>query len=292
VIGSVTAVDRVCAGLSAQGFTAISYSRRNFDAPAVGPDGKRYGVSPGTWINLIRAFFWGRNFEGANALGRTFEKKRTEDLLFLLRYIAELDLPGADKNVIFLAGYDFGGAGAAYVGESADALAEFPGLRGLIAVESQFLSLYEEDRHRAPAPPDEAVQWFRNIWNDITQGALDLTPRKMAGIGRVPHPKLPILFLVSDKVLDARHRGAEYRPIIRSLQASPAVVVTVPGSGPLSYSDYPGKYPLYALFSAGKGDSVWKNEEYIEGTAMIITGFASLVLSDSSGLAVKPLGAK
>ncbi|MDR0562132.1 MAG: hypothetical protein LBG73_05535 [Spirochaetaceae bacterium] len=284
ILGSVAAIDTVCTALEAQGFTVITYSRRNFDVPAVGEGGKTYGVSPGTLIRVIRAFGMGTAFEGANGFGRTFEGERTEDILFLLAYIREsLELPSTDKNTVFLTGYDFGGSAVVFIGESAELLKSNPQLKGFIAVESPLLSVYQVERRPPPDPPEEAVQWFRNLWSGIAEKVLDLIPKRMSGLERVPRTEAPTLFLVSDKISDPRSRDGRYRPVVRTLQSSLAALVTVPGAGPLNYSDYPAKYPLYGAIYSGSQPGGLKNAEWIEATAWLITRFAELAVSEYQG---------
>jgi hypothetical protein len=284
VIGSVTAVDLVCTALEAQGFKVITYSRRNFDVPAVGHQGKRYGVSPGTLFRLFRAFALGTAFEDANSLGRTLEGERTEDMLFLLAYIRDvLDLGRfTDKSTVFLAGYDLGGSGSLFIGESSELIKDNPQLKGVIVIESPLWSLYQAEQRRPPAPPEGSVLWFRNMWSGITGWFLGLAPKKMIGVEQVPRLKLPALFLVSDKAAIPRYRDGPYRPIIRMLQSSQSAIAAVNGAGVLAYSDYPVKYPLYGAFFPGSKPRVWEPAEYIEGTAAIIGAFASLAVSGSS----------
>ncbi|MDR2534453.1 MAG: hypothetical protein LBD29_00295 [Treponema sp.] len=285
-IGSITAVDKICGALEAQGFTVIAYSRRNFDFPSVGEAGKKYSSPLGTVIRLFRVLLMGTQFEESNILGRTFEGERTEDILFLLSYIKNEDnlvflQASTDKNTIFLAGYGFSGSAAVYIGESAELLKQNPEIKGLIAVESPFWSVYKVEERQPPMPPEAAVEWFKNLWTGVAKGVLNLKPKKMIGIERILRPLVPTLFLVSDRAAAIKRQEQRYQPIVRTIHSSSsaAAMAAVNGAGILDYSDYPAKYPLYRVFFSGSKQGLWKNSEFIEGTAALITAFAGLVLS-------------
>lgn len=288
MIGSITAVDKVCGELEAQGFTVISYSRRKFDSPAVGEAGKKYGSPLGGQIRFLQALVMGKTFEKPNALGRTFEEERKADILFLLAYIkrelAQGPLgPATDTDTLFLAGYGTGGSALVFIGESPEFIKTNPQVKGLMVVESPLWSIYDVEERHPPKPPDEAVKWFKTLWSSVTNGFINLWPKKIVGIERIPRPGLPTLFMVSDRAIHPRHRERRYRPMAGLLKTPTlTALAAAEGAGILDYSDYPAKYPLYAAFFSGGKRPVWKNSECMAGTASLMTAFASLVLSGAS----------
>lgn len=255
VFGSVGMVDQVCGKLRDQGFTVLSFSRRGFDFPAWGAEGKRYGPPVQERFRIFQAFAQGNATAGANRRGRALEAGRMDDIRFLLSYIRQglyRDFPesGADQNTLFLAGYDAGGSALALLGTSPEWRAANPAVKGLILVESPLWSVYEF------ADPEH--------------------PPKVKSLIR---PQVPALFMTSDRINDPQKRNRPYGPLLQILETdTPVVLAAVDGAGPLDYSDCPAKYPLYSACISGNKQAQWKYDVFIEGTASIMTNFASLLL--------------
>ncbi|MDR1987132.1 MAG: hypothetical protein LBP88_09225 [Treponema sp.] len=256
VFGSVGMVDQVCGKLRDQGFTVLSFSRRGFDFPAWGADGKQYSPPMQERFRILQAFAQGNATETANLQGRALETGRMEDIGFLLSYIKQYlhrDFPdaGAERNTLFLAGYDAGGSALALLGSSPEWRAANPEVQGLILVESPLWSAYQFDG---------------------LEDSPQITPLRL---------QVPTLFMTADRVNDPQKRNRAYGPILQILQThTPAVLAAVDGAGPLDYSDCPVKYPLYSAFLSGNKQTPWKYDAFIEGTGSIMTNFASLLLEN------------
>jgi hypothetical protein len=299
--GSVTVIDRVCGELRDAGFTVAAYSRRGFDSPAVGPDGKKYYLSPGGRKRLFRAENQGGTTAAANAIGRSLEEGRRQDIVFLLNLLRQNRplFSGTDPAAVFLAGYNEGGAALLELSGAPDFAARYPAVKGVIAVESPLLSaLTRED---APAALPSGGNWFSAVWSGIRGRAAALRPRKITGIGEVPRPNVPVCFIVSDKAADPRYRETRYATIFKALLHArvPAVLVAAAGAGPLDYSDIPEKYPIYpVLRPGGRALPPGSLARGIHGpgeTAALMTNFAAAVLApgpETEERTVPPLSRK
>ncbi|MDR1955596.1 MAG: hypothetical protein LBQ30_01925 [Treponema sp.] len=267
VFGSVGMVDKVCGKLRDHGFTVLSFSRRFFDCPAWGTEGTQYNLPLWDQFRILQALIQGNSLEKANAWGKTLEAGRKEDILFLLSYIKrdlQADFPEAavDLNTLFVAGYEAGGSALALLGASPEWCAANPAIKGLIVVESPLWSMYQ-----AASDADPAAR----------------KSKKLHGLGPVSRPRLPILFMTSDRVSDPQERERRYGPLLKILQTdAPVVLAAVDGAGPLDYSDCPASYPLYSALFPGNNRTSWKYGTFIEGTASIMTNFASLLLETAA----------
>ncbi|MDR2518621.1 MAG: hypothetical protein LBD13_04315 [Spirochaetaceae bacterium] len=285
VAGSIAAVDKVCAALQAQGFQAVSFARKGIDSPAFGPGRRKYPAPLGGNAKHLLALLMGTAFAGPNQWGRRFEEERKKDAAFLAAYLTESSeisalATSAGKGPLFLAGYGAGGSALVLLGESAEFLGRHPRIRGIIAVESPFWSLYRPEERQAPLPPEEAAQWFKTFWSALAVWSANLFPKRTAGLDRVPSPEIPTLFIVSDKAANPRYARKQYLPVTESLRESGKTSMAfIEGAGVLDYTDCPGKYPLYSAFFSGSMLPRLKNQDYMAETASLIRAFASLHLS-------------
>ncbi|MDR2661636.1 MAG: hypothetical protein LBC31_01410 [Treponema sp.] len=294
VAGSFPVIDAVCGALGERGFTVITYSRTGFDSPAVDSSGMPVRLFfPGLY-RLINALCRGLSDVAANAGGRELEEERRLDAEFLLRElpvnnILRSKLAGADRNRIFLAGYGAGGAALTVLAGMEDFAAAHPQVRGIIAVESPLLSSLEGDAPPPPPPPP------KNLAGAFIRGAGDfagsLIPKKITHVGTIPRPLLPVLFILSDRVI--QNRSGRYETILRTLGAArnTALLAAVPGAGPFDYSDSPRYYPIYSALFRGAAH----REGQAGGpaiTAALMTNFAALILErtqDGEGFGNVPL---
>jgi hypothetical protein len=284
--GSVQAVDKVSAGLRDRGFVVISYSRRGFDAPALGEGCRKYFVSPLKYLTMWRISRSGAKTAAANSPGRELERGREEDISFLLPFIGEnrgpegdVLAPEADLHSLFLAGFDAGGAALLHLAETPD---RCPGVRGIITVEGALWSAFRAEVRDTPAPEGS---WFARALGAVKNRAAALRPLKIAGTGPVPRPVLPVLNLVSDRIQSREPGDPRYAPLREMMENSlyPMALLSLEGAGPLDYTDYPATHPLYPFLFPGKEKRNFGAAEAIENTVTVISDFAVLVLTAPPG---------
>jgi hypothetical protein len=302
ITGSMLMVDRLCAALRDGGFTVISYSRLDFDFPAVDKDGKLRRPPLTNVLELFHSYTGGRFSKAANDTGRFLETERQEDTRFLLGLIQQnrgipgyAEPPGSetDWDCVFAAGYGAGGSALLSL------TGKDPALRGIIAIESQLLSVYRGNEPLpAPEPPKNA-NWFQAFWAEISARAAAAGSRKITGIGAVPNPQAPLCFIVSDQVQNVKHRNGRYAAPLRVFHTTtaPAILAAVSGAGILDYSDVPEKYPIYSALFSVRGKKAWSRAGSVPGTAALIINFAASILErENTGggpsLSRKPLDAE
>jgi hypothetical protein len=301
VTGSILMADRLCASLRDGGFTVVSYSRLDFDFPAFDENGNLRQPPLMNALNLLHAYAGGRFFKAANNAGRFLETERREDIRFLLGLIRQnrgipgyADPPGGetDWGCVFAAGYGAGGSALlSLTGEDA-------ALRGIVAIESQLLSVYRgNEEPPAPEPPENAGR-LRSFWAKIpVRAAVSAAFRKITGIGAAPNPQAPLCFIVSDRVQSVKYQNGRYAALIRVFRTTtaPAILAAVSGAGVLDYSDVPEKYPFYSALFSGLGKNPRSRAGCVPRTAALIINFAASVLEQENGgpsLSRKPLDAE
>jgi hypothetical protein len=291
--GSVTMTDRLCDTLRQGGFTVMTYSRRGLDLPAVTSEGKRIGLPWGKLYGLFQTFSRGMLMEKANARGRKLEEERARDIVFLLaqiranRNLREFSLAGADPDCLFLAGYGEGGAALLLLAGSPGFAAQYPAVRGILAVESPVLSILHGEE-RKTVPPREDAGWFRSLWAGLSGWAANTGPKKITAMSAAPGPEVPLFLLLSDRVIDPQYRNTRYKTILGVFGNSraQAVLTAVHGAGPLDYSDIPGKFPLMSALFPGKGKTARDFNQLNRMTAALMINFASPLLEAEPGIAI------
>jgi hypothetical protein len=284
--GSLTAVDRICGELSRRGFTVLSYSRRGIDAPAIRESGKKQMLSPARTIRLLRATLWGTKSAAANAIGGALETERMQDINYLLSSLTQRGGIGnwlpeeADRDRIFIAGYGAGGAALIRLGGAPEFVERNPGVRGIIALESPVLSALKPAPLKTLQITKEEVGGLYFFWANVAARFSALEPKKISGIGTLPLSDIPVLFILSDRVLYSRDRERRYLSVLEIFRtgSKPIALAAVPGAGPLDYSDVPEKYPLLSLLFPGDQPPLWSKEDHAPGTASLITNFAALLI--------------
>jgi predicted alpha/beta hydrolase len=267
-LGSVWAVDRLCAELRQAGFTVISYSHAGVDVPALTIDGKLRWPTLSDVTTLAQALLAGGSFVEANQHGRDIEEARRRDIEALL---TTLDVR-APLVPIVLVGYNAGGSALTQLAASSAFISAHPRVKGVIAVESRLWSVYElpPGAEGADAPVLPAfVDKLAALW-----------PKPVFPTGMFPQPALPTLFLESDQITVQKRREGVYAPLLRALPSSNALLIAVEGAGRLDYTDYRAKYPLYALLFHGRSAALWRDEEFVTGTASVMANFATQVLAE------------
>ena len=288
--GSITAVDRVCAALRDRGFTVLSYSRRGFDFPAADGKGGLHLVSPGKILAYWRAFRAGTTLKKANDQGKILETERQRDIEFLLPRIPALAGGGpAGEAPLFVAGYGAGGSALILLAGDAGFSLRYPGVRGVIALESRLWSIY---RYDPPvfSPIPAGTPWYARLRADLARRLDGLKTRRISGIGSLPRPGLPLLCVVSDLAesgtVKGKGAGADkpYQALLAALRSSPGptALAAFKGSGPLDYSDYPLSYPVYSFLFQGQARGAEKSLDPVGDTAGIICNFAVKLLEQDA----------
>jgi hypothetical protein len=278
--GSVKAVDRLCAALRDRGFSVLSFRRR--------------GESPANFPAWLQSFHWGTVLERANRMGRGMEEKRREDIEFLLPYIRQNNLflvPGADMEATILAGWGAGGAALIYLADEAAGVSYAAGrtgrivgtgVRGIVAVESRFWSLWKgEERQGGAVFP--GMDWFLRGKTLALNWLNNLAPLRIAGLEDAPKPRFPVLYLASDWAFNFKSAEKDYLAAYTLLRGSPkpAAIASFNGAGPLDYTGYPVDYPLYPALFPGRGRAGLLSEDFTGKTADLIANFTALLLQNT-----------
>jgi hypothetical protein len=261
----------------------ITYARKNLDVPPPGKESKPPGLSPAALYRAFRMYTRGLKSLAVNAQARALEAERMGDVIFLLSYIRQEHpgdpvFSGIPTGAVFIAGYGIGGGALVRLAGSPGFTQTNPGVKGIIAIESPVFSAFTGED---PPPPQAAggdESRLRSLWTGITRWFSRWKRQKITGLGVIPRPEVPALYMVSDRALTPRHREDRYAAIFTLLLGSraPAVLAAIPGAGPLDYSDIPQKFPLYRLFFPGKRFTLGESRDFIRETAGLITNFAAL----------------
>ncbi|MDR2758685.1 MAG: hypothetical protein LBB78_04840 [Spirochaetaceae bacterium] len=290
IAGSVSVIDQVCLKLWERGFTVISYSRL-FDISQQG-EGGPYGTSIAAVYRLFRVHTRGFKLLSVNTAGRALEAERIKEIQFLLSYIqadhrGDSVFAGVDTANIFIAGYGIGGGALTQLAGSPGFNRTNPGVKGIIAVEGPIFSAFTGEEP-PPQAAGEDLSWFRSLRAGIVRWFSRWRPLRITGLGVVPRPEVPALYLVSDKAPDPRYRDTRYAAVFQALHGSrePAVLAAVPGAGILDYTDIPEKFPFYRVLFPGKKQSPWDRDrrDFVKETAAMMTNFAVLFLENSPAL--------
>jgi hypothetical protein len=282
------ALEDLCAELGSRGFAALSYTRQG-------------SASPVELFRHFRAFRAGTRSASANAWGRALEEAERADILFILSRIGQNPSIGEglslfdpiSRDAVFLAGYGAGASALVLLAGNPGFVQENPSVKGIIAVESPLWSLYrQEERVFETLPHDSG--WLRSVRAGLGRWFASLKPKKITGLGEIPAAGFPVLYLVSDRVLDPKSRP-DYEAAFRSLQRGkkPSVLASADGAGLFDYAGFPSRYPLLSWVFSGRKQAVWKDSQAAGGTAQIMVNFAALLLdaegSGAAALKTEPL---
>ncbi|MDR2551851.1 MAG: hypothetical protein LBD31_01600 [Treponema sp.] len=289
VTGSLAVTGTVCGALRDRGFVVLTYSRPGFDSPAFDSKGMPVRLFFSGLYRLFTVHSRGLTSVKANAAGRALEEGRRQDTEFLL---GELDsglrssLAGADTGTVFLAGYGAGGAALTVLAGTGTFTVRYKQVRGIVAVEAPILSSLEGDS--PPSSPPPAGAFFRRL-AFLAGGGF---PKKITRLGHIPQPEVPVLFLLSDRVI--QNRSGRYETVLRTLGASRnmALLAAVPGAGVFDYSGSSRYYPILNFLFRGASRLEEKTEAGPELTASLITNFAALALKNGSPGGAVPGGLK
>ena len=286
VAGSFVVTDEVCAALRDRGFTVLSFSRLHFDSPFFDRNGMPVRLFVSDLYRLIDAHLHGLSNTIANERGRKLEEVRKQDTIFLLQELSRNSalkklLDGTDSDTVFLAGYGAGGSALTVLAGQDNIVTRFHQLRGIIAIEAPLLSSLEGDE--LPPPPPPASDPVSAFYQQTRERIDSLFSRKITHIGQIPRPVLPVMFILSDRVI--KERTGRYETILRTLNTSRnmALLAAVPGAGPFDYSGSPTYYPvLSSLFRGAEYVELSEKKNWPELTASLITNFAAFILENEA----------
>jgi hypothetical protein len=289
VTGSTGLVDRLCGTLRERGLTVMTYSRRDFDCPALDEEGRSVRLPWAKRFDLFRAITRGTVMEGANGAGRDLEAGREQDIRFLLTRLRDNRgfwqpfLGGTTTDHVFLAGYGAGGAALLMLTGSPDFTRQYPAVRGIIAVESPVLSVLRGEERPAVAVSRDAG-WLRSLWAGLSAWAADLRPKKITAMAELPNPGVPALFLLSDWALDPRRRDKRYATVFRVFNAArgPVMLAAIPESKPQDYSDIPLKYPLFSVRLPGEKPASRQSDYFMRRITALMSNFTALILEEGA----------
>jgi dienelactone hydrolase len=280
--GSVAVMDRLCAALVDRGFFVATYSRKGTDFPAFHPEGRR--IYPGGTAFIRRAFavFGGMRFAFAARVGAAIERERSADLAFLVDYMKlaseQIDNPygAVDTDKIVIAGFGTGGAAASLYASSSMASS----IVAAVSIEGPIFTALRGEG--APPVPSRAEKTgIVGTW--ISSLTARFRIERIVGTEDVSGPKVPLLFIVSDRVREPDSRDGRYATILRSLRAAeaPSVLASVDGAGPFDYSEAGEVYPLYSAMMPGLGERNPQPGFYAEKAADLITNFVDTMVGPS-----------
>lgn len=260
--GSVAVVDRVCEALATAGFPVRTYSREGLDVPAFRTDGGRAYPSAGRLFRHGAAFLAGTRYRAANEWGRRDEEERLADLSFLVRHLEER---GEGRGGLLIVGYGTAASAAVRYAEGAPA-----SVLGVVAVEGHLLSSLLSE-------PPRTVGAEAGLRGRLNRAADALRPLRMVGVGGVPSPSVPVLFILSDRIKEIEERDGRYSAVLRVLRSArfPTLLAALDGAGPFDYSDMAAEYPLYSALVPGLGSVASPDRaRYVADTAALIRNFS------------------
>jgi hypothetical protein len=281
--GSVPAVDLVCSGLRDRGFTVITYARRGFDASPIDENGRKLPVSLGkfrAYWNILRT---GTVLTNSNEQGKVLEKERQDDIEFLLPRVPAL-LEYWQGLPLILVGYGAGGSALALLAENDGFMSQYDNIKGIVVIEGRLWSAWRSDPPDFSAPPANAGR-FRRWQAHTARRFSSLKTQQVTGLGRLPRPGFPALYLISGRALFSPKSQGPYRAIFETMRGSPgpSALAALEGAGPLDYGDYPLTLPIYSFLLPGR-KGVKKSKTPVDDTASLIANFSAMLLEREAAL--------
>ncbi|MDR0539582.1 MAG: hypothetical protein LBG74_03645 [Spirochaetaceae bacterium] len=276
VTGGMGVVDALCAALAQEKIVVLSFSRGDIDMPAYTENGKlrfsSFARIPYNWKVLTR----GVSYKKENELGRKLEAERRYDIQFLMRY-ADSRWPNAKK---IIAGYGAGGSAAAYLAADSGFCAGHPSLRGVIALESYFYTVFTAEAEPVLETPAQTFAFITQARNYL----LLRKPLKIKGLADVCKPALPVLFIASHyntQNESALWRYAALEKTVRENSGS-ATLEKLEGIHAFDWTDVPEKYPILRFAAAPFEKNTWLDDECMKN---VVSRYLSFIRSTSQNLA-------
>ena len=278
-LGSASA-DLVCRELWENGFTVVTYSRRDFDIPHIGEAGNRRTVSPFALPGRWHIFRQAADRYSANERGKALEAQRRSDIEYLLpRLHVMLGVTShGDLPPLLLAGYGAGGSALAYLAGEPGFASRYVRVMGAAAIESRLWSAYQRKDPYVPDIPPSTGMIRRQAL--LIGGRLrNMGPQRVIRTGPLPGTGLPVMYLVSGRALDASRGQKPYQAVYEAMRSGsgPAILAAIESAGPLDYQDYPYTHPLYSLLMPGLR-SAKKSDNPVSDTAVVIGNFTVYLL--------------
>ena len=278
-LGSAASVDLVCRELLEQGFTVVTYFRRDTGRATVKGSGLKDSASPFAMLRHWQMYKKAADLYAVNEKGRALELARRSDIEHLLPILPALLNRRGDPLPLVLAGYGAGGSALAYMAGENRLGFLYGNALGVVAVEGRLWSSYREEDRLPPEIPAAAGK-IRYQWHLLTSRLQSKKPRRVVrGGAALPGTGLPIMYLVSGGALDAQQGQKPYEAVFDAFRGGigPAVLAAVKSFGPLDYQDYPLTHPLYSFLVPGPKDEQ-AAESPVSDTAAIIGNYAVFLL--------------
>ena len=270
VCGSVALIDKVSASLAESGARVVSFSRKDFDMPALDGDEKIILPEYGNVKKLFSALSGGWKKEKQNAAGRYLEAERAADIRFVLACIEKRFAPAE----VLLLGYGAGGSALVLLAEDGRFIRRFPFVAGAIAVESSLLSFYKAQE--GPHPAERAAGGSESFIEQKIAGFKSWSGRMKNEAVTVNTPPasltFPLAFIMSDAFWGTDPRYAPVKALIGE-NAAMTTLYTPPGAGAADFTDVPEKFPLLSALLHGESGRAWAHYDSVAHTARIILDF-------------------
>ena len=174
--------------------------------------------------------------------GIDMESERKVDIEFLLTWLVNQFDDEDSLPPLILAGYGAGGSALTYIAEEDGLIPVYDNVLGIIAIESR-------------------------LWT--------------AALDSQSYTSLPVLFLVSGRILDLQEGNNPYQTVMNKFRfgSGHLALAAIESAGPLDYQDFPYTHPVYSFFLTGKKDAK-KSENPVSDTIGIIFNFASFLLEN------------
>jgi hypothetical protein len=266
----IRSVDKICAEIRKNGFAVALFLRKNLSLK------EKFAV--------LNAMENATERLTANTAGKYWENERLADSTFLFSRRGDLardEWGDWEKLPVFGIGYGAGGSALAELAGSPDFLEKNPFLTAFIAIESRFWSSFDY-KPEILALPENASR-FRAFQLKTAFLFAGLFPKKVTQTKESPKSERPCLFLVSDRVTDARERDHTYIATLKTLHNAhkTSALAAITGAGYLDYSTYPAIQPLFFALTKGKTERIWKKSEYIVHVSALMIGFAEIFLGNA-----------
>lgn len=260
VIGSAAIVDTLCDTLAAEGGMVMSFSRKDFDIPAISED-SRTDFPSGTLIKKsISSLLSGTKREKANRNGRFFEAERLKDIEFIIPFAIKNYMPSSVR----IAGWGAGGAALVLLN---DEFINQYDIESAVIIESPFYSFFEAPKSDSLNEEPHKGGVITQTLDKVDSWLKEHSDKKVEPMPNMPLAAVPISIITSDLI----NSKESYRALKSFVNQNKNIIFTpVRGAGQTDFCDAPLKYPFITALVHGKAERVWQPENSVHETARLI----------------------